>query len=243
MPGRYIRGALIEFKPALLIPVPNVIVFQYNPEAMTSSWSASGIEHSAAGQAEGNALALGSDPVQEFSFTISMDAGDTVADENNAASDLASVYGIYPRLAALEALMFASGPAATGLAPAGTSGCDAASALPGTQVAGSLLGGVKRQVPAATVPAVLFVWGLGRILPVRVTSLRVTEKLYDKFLIPTHADAELGLRVLTDSDIRSLDRGLIQGILKTAYYTMQVQRQTLSIENSLDPLIGLIPPL
>jgi len=37
-------------------------------------------------------------------------------------------------------------------------------------------------------PTVLFVWGPGRILPVRVTGLSITEKLYDEFLNPTHAD-------------------------------------------------------
>ena len=41
-----------------------------------------------------------------------------------------------------------------------------------------------RKVPVDTMPVVLFVWGLGRILPVRVTTLTLTEKLYDVSLNP-----------------------------------------------------------
>jgi hypothetical protein len=241
MPGRYLRGALIQFKPAFLVPVPNVIVFQYNPETMSSSWTTPGVPHSAAGQAEGNVLSMGSDPSQEFSFTISMDASDIVADQNNAAGELASLYGIYPRLAALETLMFSADASAQGqnlASGAGSATCAAASALPG----GAAVGGVQRQVPSSTVPAVLFVWGVGRILPVRVASLRVTEKLYDKYLVPTHADADIGLRVLTSSDIDSLDGGLVKGILQTAYTSMKNLRKTLATEKLADPLISMIPP-
>ena len=47
----------------------------------------------------------------------------------------------------------------------------------------------------------LFVWGLQRIVPVRVTDLTITEKLYDTALNPIHADAQIGLRVLTPDEI------------------------------------------
>ena len=35
----YLRGALVEFMPTGLIPIPNIIVFQYNPETMTHTWT------------------------------------------------------------------------------------------------------------------------------------------------------------------------------------------------------------
>ena len=35
----YLRGALVEFMPTGLIPIPNVIVFQFNPETMTHTWT------------------------------------------------------------------------------------------------------------------------------------------------------------------------------------------------------------
>ena len=45
-------------------------------------------------------------------------------------------------------------------------------------------------------PVVLFAWGLGRIVPVRVVSLTITERLYDTLLNPVHAEAQVGLQVL-----------------------------------------------
>jgi hypothetical protein len=54
-------------------------------------------------------------------------------------------------------------------------------------------------------PTVLFVWGPGRILPVRVTSLTITEKLYDATLNPTHAEAQVELRVLSLEEAKLLE--------------------------------------
>ena len=50
---------------------------------------------------------------------------------------------------------------------------------------------------------VLFVWGPGRIVPVRVTALSITEKLYDATLLnPTHVEAQITLRVLTQDELK-----------------------------------------
>jgi hypothetical protein len=118
-----------------------------------------------------------------------------------------------------------------------------------SSVGGSLLGGsssgISRSVPVSVVPTVLFVWGPGRILPVRVTSLRVTEKLYDPtLLVPTHADAEIGLKVLTQNEIDALDDGLIKDLVQTAYGAMSTLRGVLAlanIVNSADALAGMLP--
>ena len=34
MAGKFLKGALVEFVPTFLVPVPNVIVFQFNPETI-----------------------------------------------------------------------------------------------------------------------------------------------------------------------------------------------------------------
>ena len=39
MPGKYLKGAFVQFIPTFLIPRPNVVVFQYNPEAITHTWT------------------------------------------------------------------------------------------------------------------------------------------------------------------------------------------------------------
>jgi hypothetical protein len=43
----------------------------------------------------------------------------------------------------------------------------------------------------------LFVWGSGRILPVRITSFSVEETLFSPSLFPIQATVSLGLEVLT----------------------------------------------
>ena len=240
MAGQYFRGAFIEFTSAFLVPIPNVILFQYNPESLTHTWTPAASatpSGQAAGPGASNPLAVTGDPGEEFSFSISLDAQDIIADGSLPAAALAEVSGIYPTLAALEMLLFPS-----------TSSGGSALAL-ASSVGGSLLGGgssgVSRSVPVSVVPTVLFVWGPGRILPVRVTSLRVTEKLYDgTLLVPTQATAEIGLKVLTQNEIDALDDGLIKDLVQTAYSAMSTLRGVLAlanIVNSADALAGMLP--
>jgi hypothetical protein len=50
-------------------------------------------------------------------------------------------------------------------------------------------------------PLTLFVWSKNRVLPVRVTSLSITEEAFDVALNPIRAKVSLGLRVLTVDDV------------------------------------------
>ena len=244
MPGQYFRGAFIEFTSSFLVPIPNVIVFQYNPETLAHTWSpaaAASPSGASQGPGQGNPLAVSGDPGEEFSFTLMMDAGDIIADGIAPAAALATVSGLYPTLAALELLLFPS---------TSTGGGGAAGALStGVGAAAGALGGgsngVQRSVPISVVPTVLFVWGPGRILPVRVTSLKITEKLYDPtLLVPTHAEADIGLRVLTQLEIDALDDGLVKQLVQTAYSYMGTLRQGLALANlvnSASSIIGMMP--
>ena len=162
-----------------------------------------------------------------------MDAGDTIAD-GLATAPLAELSGIYSRLAALEMLLY---PAqAAGGALLGTVTAGIASALGG----GS---GAKATVPASTMPTVLFIWGAGRIVPVRVTSLTIVEKLYDALLNPTHAEAQLGLRVLTPDELAA-DTDALACVANAAYtYSMDL-RQALAVANlanAVESAIGMLP--
>jgi hypothetical protein len=94
------------------------------------------------------------------------------------------------------------------------------------------------------VPTVLFVWGPGRILPVRVTSLTITEKLYDATLLnPTHAEAQIGLKVLTPDELQAVT-GPLAGIAQAAYTFSQGLRQALAVANlanAAESIIGMLP--
>lgn len=233
MPGKFIRGALVEFMDTFLLPLPNIIIFQFNPETITHTWT----QPQAAGGS--NPLAVKGSPGESFSFTVAMDAGDMIADGSPIAVGIATVSGIYSRLAALEMLQYPVSAGADGLLGSVSAGAGGGGLSPG----GSANPQVKRSVPQSQIPTVLFVWGPGRILPVRVTSLTITERLYDPLLNPTHAEAQLGLRVLTPEELKFVTGPLAQ-VATTAYTYSQGLRQALALANlanAAESIIGMLP--
>jgi hypothetical protein len=93
------------------------------------------------------------------------------------------------------------------------------------------------------VPPVLVVWGPGRIVPVRVTGLTITEQRYDAVLNPTHAEAQLSLRVLTPDELKYVN-GPLKSIANGAYSYSHGLRQALAIANlanAVESIIGMLP--
>lgn len=253
-----IKGAFVEFTDTFTVPMPNVVVFQFNPETMQHSW-----EHAAPAPAplsgKPNPLAVRGVPGESFHFELILDATDMITDGGFLASSLAKDSGVYTRLAALEMLLHpVGGPAAGGLlgtvsaavggvvsgAIGGAAGFAAGTAL---SLAGGKIGGsagqAKRPVPQSQVPTVLFVWGTKRIVPVRVNSLSVQETLFDSFLAPTHATAAVEVQVLTPEELEKV-KGPLSGLAKTAYkYTLK-NRESLALANlgnAAESIIGMLP--
>jgi hypothetical protein len=234
MAGKYLRGAFIEFTETFPLPIPNVIIFQYNPETMTHTWTPATTNPASPGAAASNPLAITGNPQESFSFTLAMDATDMIADGDAVETALATASGVYTRLAALEMLLFPTAPPGGGL-------IGSVSAALGITGGGS---DPTRKVPAAQLPTVLFIWGPGRILPVRVTTLTITEKLYDAVLLnPTHVEAQIGLRVLTEEELKYVD-GPLGNLANTAYGYSQGLRQALALANlanAAESIIGMLP--
>lgn len=242
MAGKFIKGALVEFMQTFLLPLPNVIIFQFNPETMTHTWtqpeSAGG--GGAGGQSGSNPLAVRGVPGESFSFTIAMDSSDMIADGSPVAEGIAKASGVYSRLAALEMLLYpVSSTGGVGLL--GSVSISVGSN--GIAFGGSASAQVDRSIPESQVPTVLFVWGPERIVPVRVTNLVITEKLYDSLLNPTHAEAQLGLRVLTPQELNAVT-GPLKEVAKGAYIYSQGLRQVLAaanLANAAESIIGMLP--
>jgi hypothetical protein len=210
------KGALVQYMKAFGTSVPNVIIFQFNPETMRHTLSQR-VAPAEPGQAGSGALAVPGVPSETFSFSLSMDVTDDLADPNPLVRVAAGLSGIYARLAALEMLLFPVD---------GTPGGDGASSA----------------ATPAQLPTVLFVWGKGRILPVRLTSLTITEKLYDEDLNPTHADAQIELRVLTLVELATVP-GMLGEIATAACKYSQKQREGLAVANlgtSARDVIGML---
>jgi hypothetical protein len=232
MAGKFLRGAFVQFVETFLLPAPNVIVFQFNPETITHAWTPA----SATPSDDDNPLAVSGPPGESFDFTLAMDASDMIADGSPVALGLATASGIATRLAALEMLMQPT----TG---SGTSLLGSVS-LSGGLSLGAAAGGVQRQIPAAQLPTVLFVWGPGRIVPIKVNSLSITETLYDPILLnPTHAEARIGVQVLTPRELQHVS-GPLAEISRMAYSYSRSLREVLAIANlanSAESTIGMLP--
>jgi hypothetical protein len=232
-----IKGALVSFTPTFLVPLPNVTVFQFNPESLTHNWNQpdAGASASAPGQAAGNPLAVPGFPGEDFSMTVIFDANQDIEDNVPISAQLADVSGVYTRLAALEMMLYPVGGGAM-------------SQLLGQASAALGLGGgsssVTRTVPDSTIPVTLFVWGPFRIVPVRITGLTITEKLYDSALNPTHAEVQLKLRVFTPAELSaaSADNDVLSSLATVAYtYTLGVRQvgALANLGNAAASLVGM----
>src|SRR6266571_1331804 len=90
---KLLKGALIQFSAPMLIPIPNIIIFQYNPETMTrtlSPWlppvrertysydenQSLDTETAALSKEQLNQLRQPYDPDESFSLTLELDAAD-----------------------------------------------------------------------------------------------------------------------------------------------------------------------
>jgi hypothetical protein len=237
--SKYLRGAFVQYTDTFLVPTPKIITFQFNPETMTHTWQPAKSETGTPGQ-PADPLAITGSPEETFSFTLAMDANDMI-EAGGASEQLAAASGVYSRLAALEMLLFPTSPVGAGLV-----GTVSVNAGPGGSI--SLSAGLSiqptRPVSAAQLPMVLFVWGPGRVVPVRVAQLTITEKLYDSDLLnPTHAEAQIQLRVLTPEELRFVEGPL--GAVGTAAQlksdNLRRNRAGDNLANAVESVIGVLP--
>jgi hypothetical protein len=231
-----LHGALVEFIPTNLIPIPNIIVFQYNPETMSHTWTQPDAPSAGPNETTANPLAVNGDPGESFTFTLSLDAADSIAD-GTVSAGLAKVSGVYSRIAALEMLLYPAEATTSGLLGTVTAAIGGALGLGGGD------DGIHRCIPANYLNTVLFVWGPGRIVPVRVTALTINEKLYDKLLNPTNAEVQITLKVLTRQDLAH-DTDILAAVGRTASDYSQGLRKALAVANLIntaESVLGMLP--
>jgi hypothetical protein len=173
---RLLKGALVVY--ATKLPVPSsIVVFQYNPETLGRSL----YDESFGGDPRlpgGDPTAVLGPPLETFDLTVELDAVDQLETGDRLAREL----GIHPALAALELMLY---PPAEVL----------------VQIRGLARVGISMISPAE-LPIVLLVWGLARVVPVRVTSVSVSELAYDQRLNPIQATVALGMTALTEAQLR-----------------------------------------
>ena len=214
----FLKGALLYFSGDT--PVPKVIVFQYNPEKMTRKFD---LGNAKGDKGEGDSasscnsarrpvdpLSQPRDPEEKFTVELLFDATDQLEDPDNHPVERAS--GVASRVSQIEMLLY---PSAEGV------GDKLMSTIKDT-LAGIGVEVIERK----QVPVVLFFWGPGRVLPVRITGFEVAEEKYSTTLYPVRAKVKVDMTVLREVDLEKLgDSDSIRWAIG-AYRFTRTQKQT-----------------
>ncbi len=174
------KGAIVGIDP--FNPLASVIVFQYNPKGMTRTINARTMGGGEGAKAE--ALRLTGAPKETIKLVkVEVDATDQLERGEATAASM----GIYPQLSALEMLLYPKSLVVIANAVLAN------------------LGTIEIAPPEA--PMTLFIWGMKRVVPVRLTSFSIEETEYDTNLNPIRAEVNLNLQVLSYSDLPTTHPG------------------------------------
>lgn len=217
-----LRGGLIEYGTDLIGPIPNVVIFQFNPESLSRSLQ---IPPRPTGATQRETTQAGEKTFEKISFKAHFSAANML-DEDKA---LAKLFGIGPQLCALEKMVLPSAKIA-GLIGAAI------------DAIGDALGGggdpPAQPIPREKYPRILFIWGLTRVLPVTIDSMTIAEQEYDALLNPLRAEVDLQLSVIA-TDVGS-DDVLAKGALE--YSTIAKEAQAIAnLANTAEQIVELIP--
>jgi hypothetical protein len=219
-----LRGVLIEYGTDLIGPIPNVVIFQFNPESLSRSLQ---IPQRPTGATQREATQAGEKTFEKISFKAHFSAANML-DEDKA---LAKMFGIGPQLCALEKMVLPSAKIAGLIGEAldavgdalGLGGGDDAPAQP---------------IPREKYPRILFIWGLTRVLPVTIDSMTIAELEYDAMLNPLRAEVDLQLSVIAIDQCS--DDVLGKGALE--YTTIAKEAQAIAnLANTAEQIVEMIP--
>jgi hypothetical protein len=219
-----IKGALVEYGSDFLGPLPNVVLFQFNPETLTRNIE---IPKRPNGGAAREAPQAGEPSIEKITFKAQFSA----ADGMNTNNKLARSMGVGPRLAALEKMVHPSNILGGAIGAA-------LKAVGGALGIGGGKGGGRQLIPRESYPRILFIWGPFRVLPVIIESMSITEQQYDFLLNPVQAEVNIGLAV-NEIDICS-DDIVAKGALKYSSAAKEAQAIT-NLANTIGQVVELIP--
>lgn len=218
-----LRGALVEYGVDLIGPIPNVVIFQFNPETLTRSLAVPA-------RPEGSASRETSQAGEPVGETISFTAHFTAADQLKDNKALARLFGVGPQLSALEKMVRPTSILSGAIGAVVDAIGDALGAAGVTEA--------TQPIPRETYPRILFIWGVSRVLPVLISSMRITEQQYDAMLNPVQAEVEIELTVnAVDSFSDDL---LAQGALNYTAIAKEMQAVA-NLANTAEQVVELIP--
>lgn len=220
--NKLVRGALVQLIEDVIAFIPNIVIFQYNPEKITRSLTPYNPQGSAnGGRARAAPDAQPFNPEEKISFTLHLNANEGLS----AFNPITMATGVASRIAALRKMVRP------------TSGL--LSDIKGSAMA--LKNKTSSSLTRPSQPITFLVYGPGLIVPVRITTFSVEENLHTALLYPHDASITMELLVLTPeqfccSNIKFKDLAI------SAYNLTKLQEDTLAlanIANGVEDIISL----
>jgi hypothetical protein len=198
MPVRLTKGSFELYEPRSVMNRPKFTVrFLFNPDKITRKVTPTQAE-SAGGTSSGRQdLKSAGFPAENITLSIMLDASVLVDEkiEIERGNPTVQRHGIMPILTALQWLIFPT--------PSG----------------GQPNSGGANHVPKYDSPYVIFVWDSKTRLPVKITSLNITEQEFGPNLMPIRAEVQISMDVITSDDTKLPD------FIKDTYLTTTLFRQ------------------
>jgi hypothetical protein len=196
---RLTKGAIVGLD--IFNPLASVIIFQYNPNQVQRQLQARTADQEGA---SADVLRLAGAPQETITLNeVVLDA----TDQLEKGDDVAGSMGVYPQLSALEMLLYPK------------------SAVVIANTVLMATGTIEIIQPAA--PLTLFIWGVKRVLPVRLDGFTITEERFDPQLNPIAATLSLTLNVLSYNDFPITHPGYY------TFLTYQVVKETMAVVGSV----------
>jgi len=216
-----LRGALIEYGTDLIGPIPNVVIFQFNPESLSRALQ---VPARPTGATQRETTQAGEKTFEKITFQAHFSAANML-DEDKA---LARLFGIGPQLAALEKMVQPSAKIA-GLIGAAIDAIAGALAPPDAPA---------QPIPREKYPRILFIWVRRGCWPVTIDSMTLVEQEYDFMLNPVRAQVDITLSVIA-VDLGS-DDVIARGALE--YSTLAKEGMAIAnLANTAEQVVDLIP--
>jgi len=209
--NKLIRGALVQLIPDVIAFIPNIVIFQYNPEKVTRSLT----PYNPTPTANGGRVATAPDtepfnPEEKIAFALHLNATEGLG----AYNPITMATGVASRIAALRKMVKP------------TSGM--LSDIKGSAMA--LMNKTSSSLSRPSRPITFLIYGPGLIVPVRITTFSVEESLHTPLLYPHDATVTLELVVQTPeqfccSNIQFKDLAI------SAYNLTKLQEDALALAN------------
>jgi len=204
------KGMLVTAPSLTSLLPPRVVVFQYNPTELSRDISPN------YGEDNDRALGFTGPATETINLTAIFDSTADMVSESQTTDTL----GIFAQLSCLQLMVYPS------VANTVANALEAA------------LGTIE--ISANDVPLTIFAWGSKRILPVKLTSISITEKAFDSDLNPIRAEVALGMQVLSDNDVKVASS---EYVLYMAHQTIQEVMASNSMTKSMDQLPSVVSSL